>query len=134
MYYHSGSEWTCCNANYLKLQNCSLINRLFSVISRHSFGEGCNSSAEKQSVYSTTAAHLYGIKYFYQIQIIFTWLYGFKHSYPMLIIFKQIALTHCWDPNKYYQSGYGSNGNSRVIVYFPEVKSLTTGCSLALYQ
>ena len=35
--------------------------------------------------------------------------YGFKYSYLILMIFKQIYLTHRWDPNRYYLSGSMKN-------------------------
>ena len=44
--------------------------------------------------------------------------YGLTNFYAILMIFKQIYLTHRWDPNKYYHclpSRTGSNGHEGVL-------------------
>ena len=40
-----------------------------------------------------------------QTKLILTELYGFEYIYRILIVFKQLYLTHRWDPNRYHHSG-----------------------------
>ena len=59
-------------------------------------------------------------------------LYGIKYSYQVQIIFKQIYLTHSWDPLTMGQREFGSNGNKDVL-HTPLSSRTGTSTSDAVY-
>ena len=52
--------------------------------------------------------------------MIYTQLYGIKYSYQIQIIFNQIYLTHRWNPNRYYYWSVPMSNNNDRVLHIPQ--------------
>ena len=66
----------------------------------------------------------------------FTHVYDFKYSCWILIYFKQVYLTHKWDPDRYFRTRWKWTCNARVPLHSLDLQNLnlTIGCNLVPRQ